>query len=289
MIPWSKYPFIRILLPLSAGILLCYFIRFVHIQFGVIIPLAALIILISFNSILADKLSYGFRWLTGLLFNLTIVIIGYCMMANTFLENLPDHFSNLPVKAEAYIAKTTSNPQSAKKYYKVPILITAINSNGKIIPCTGRVMCYISNRNSKILKLEYGDIIIFKKEVKRPEDPDCPWDFNYKSYLENYNIYHLTYLKPDEFRIISHGNGNYMKSFAIHTRDKLLSIIHQCGLSGEEFAVASAFLAGYDNEISNELYDAYSGAGVIHILSVSGLHVGIIFMMAQAFFSFLSL
>ena len=61
-------------------------------------------------------------------------------------------------------------------------------------------------------------------------------------------------------------------------RDKLLNILKENGLKNNELAVASALILGYKDDLGEELKHSYSSAGATHVLAVSGLHVGIIFL-----------
>ena len=56
-------------------------------------------------------------------------------------------------------------------------------------------------------------------------------------------------------------------------------------LSKNEMAVLSALTLGYKDELEPELREDFSYAGVMHILAVSGLHIGVIYMMLQLIFS----
>jgi len=44
---------------------------------------------------------------------------------------------------------------------------------------------------------------------------------------------------------------------------------------------------GYEEEIDQQIINAYSASGALHVLSVSGLHVGIIFIALNMFLSFM--
>ena len=59
-------------------------------------------------------------------------------------------------------------------------------------------------------------------------------------------------------------------------------------MEGKEFAVASALLLGYVNEIDAGLRRDYAASGAMHILSVSGMHVGIIYIFLEFLLGFLN-
>ena len=76
-------------------------------------------------------------------------------------------------------------------------------------------------------------------------------------------------------------------SFTQKIRKQLLNTYRQSGLENTEFAMVAALVLGYDDEIDRPLLNAYSHTGTLHVLSVSGLHVGIIYMLLGYMLSFL--
>lgn len=70
-----------------------------------------------------------------------------------------------------------------------------------------------------------------------------------------------------------------IKQQALACRDKIVGCCRQWGFKGEEFAVLSALTVGYKEELSDELRESYSVAGISHVLALSGLHVGILWFL----------
>ena len=57
-----------------------------------------------------------------------------------------------------------------------------------------------------------------------------------------------------------------------------MNALQENGVTGDDYAVAAAVLLGYDHLMESELEQDYVTAGAMHILCVSGLHVGIIYL-----------
>jgi competence protein ComEC len=70
-------------------------------------------------------------------------------------------------------------------------------------------------------------------------------------------------------------------------REKALNALQKNNISGREFSVVSALLLGYREYLDEDLQREFAGAGAMHILCVSGLHVGIIFFALSLMFGFL--
>jgi competence protein ComEC len=67
-----------------------------------------------------------------------------------------------------------------------------------------------------------------------------------------------------------------------------LNILENSPLTASEFGVVSAILLGYDDKLDPEQRTLYANAGAAHILSVSGMHVGVIFLIFSTLLSFLN-
>ncbi len=71
-------------------------------------------------------------------------------------------------------------------------------------------------------------------------------------------------------------------------RQKMLEMLVSNGIAGDEFAVVSAILLGYNENLEPEFRAKYADAGALHVLCVSGLHVGIVFALIELFLTFLN-
>ncbi|MCF8362194.1 MAG: ComEC family competence protein [Prolixibacteraceae bacterium] len=126
-----------------------------------------------------------------------------------------------------------------------------------------------------------GDYIGFKGKLHLIESSNNPGDFNYQKYMNHKGIRYQSYI----FNLPYHINSQNIsiKTFAVNIRSKLLDAYREAGIDGREFAVLSALTLGEKNFIDNELKQQFSNSGAMHVLAVSGLHVGILFFV----FSFL--
>lgn len=283
MTQWSKYPFVRISLPLIAGIVLCCTLA-PDVSFPLWVLVAAVIGLTLLPVVWKVSSSYRSRWLTGIPLNAAIVLLGYSMAAATFPHNKPKHFSNLQKSPVIYIAKVDGQPVEKDRSYKVVVSVYEVQGKEHTHEAEGKVLCYFSKDSLQTIP-EYGDVILFGKLPVSPSSPGNPGEFNFKSYLEHNGIFHTVYLRSNEFKIVMENDGNAIKAFAIETRNRFLKLLSTSGLSSCELPVAAALLAGYDEMLDADQRNDYSGAGVIHILCVSGLHVGVIYLLAETIFS----
>ena len=113
--------------------------------------------------------------------------------------------------------------------------------------------------------------VVFKN--KNPLNPNL---FDYNSYLENQEIYAQVYTKQNQIKI-----GNYESSLWAgfsNFRETIISNLEHSAISKEELNVLNALILGQQQDISTEVLKDYQYAGAVHVLSVSGLHVGFILL-----------
>jgi competence protein ComEC len=286
MIPWRSYPFIRLLCPFIAGILVALRLPVIWHTHPVV-PVALFIVCLILVSHSKLKSAYNTRWVFGLAVNLLILITAIELTFQKTPLCDPFHFSKFLNRNDQVIFGMVLEPVKVKpKTAGIVLRISGIVNNDSLIETTGRTILYLE-KDSNALGLKYGDLIIASAILKLVEGPRNPGEFDYKRYLSKTGIYHQSYIMSGKWRKLDSGRGNLLVALALKTRDHLIQILADCGISGEELAVMSALVLGSTDMIDRELMRSYSAAGVIHILSVSGLHVGMVYLVFDFLLSFL--
>jgi len=129
-----------------------------------------------------------------------------------------------------------------------------------------------------------GNVFLFKSAFIEVKKPLNPYQFDYKNYLEKQGIYHQVFLRNTAF-LIGDSKHNSIYSIAESIRNKIEVSLLENDIKGEELAVIKALLLGQRSDISKELLEDYTRAGAIHILAVSGLHIGIILLILMSLFN----
>jgi len=140
----------------------------------------------------------------------------------------------------------------------------------------GHVLLNIEKDSSPLL-FHTGDLVFLKNKFQDIKSSLNPHQFNYKNYLAKQGIYQQVYATKQELLLLDQTSTSFL-GFIAALRLKIQQSLQQYDFSEDELAVMNALLLGQRQEISKELSDNYSKAGAIHILAVSGLHVGIILL-----------
>lgn len=142
--------------------------------------------------------------------------------------------------------------------------------------CSGKMLVQIPKTqvNSSI---HIGSTIQINGKVISNKKSLNPNQFDYGKYLNNKSIFAQIYAKTNSIKIGDKIDRNIWY-YSDHLRNKIIANLEKNNFSKEELQVVSALILGQQQDISKEILKDYQYAGAIHILSVSGLHVGFILL-----------
>ncbi len=278
---WSARPFVRIFFPLAAGIFLAKGLS--SVREISLLWLVALIAVLGLSAFILYKKnrSWRWRWTNGLLINLILVAAGI-FVTNLKLKTESFVFTD---KEESYVAEIVNEPVITEKSVKMILRLDQMVSKDTIAVNGNRAMAFFQS-DSLSQKLQYGDIVVFKGKPLPPDAPKNPDEFNYASFLKLNNVQAMVFVRQDKWNLLG-SNENSVFVFAARIRNYLLKALQENGVRGNDYTVAAAILLGYDQLMDPELEQEYVTAGAMHILCVSGLHVGIIYLVLNFVLGFL--
>ncbi len=281
MLNWREIPFVRLLLPFSVGILLAiYFDREV---LGLLFIFIGLMVLM----VLSKKLRglYRYRWLPGVLLNLAMLVLGYGITWQHNELNRDGHFSTIcpPEKGIMLMGKITEAPIQKEKWMKLELGIqTAGPSADSLQLAKGNLLVYLQ-RDSVSEALTYGDRLVLQCKANQLEAPANPYAFDYGRYLHFQNIHFQAFVKQGNWGLVKKYQGFSPYGKAISLQNSFTAVLRKHLKTENEFAVGAALVFGYRSEVPDEVLTAYSETGAMHILAVSGMHVGILFLILNFF------
>lgn len=191
-----------------------------------------------------------------------------------------NHYSHYIAKEKKHliIGEITEILKPNNYSHKYFLKLESLNNT----PVEGKVMVNFSKRNPEEPPT-IGTQIRAYCEIKALIKPNNPNQFNYADYLEKKDVFHQIYLENSNFTYegIRQGLGYYLQK----TRETIIDNFKIHGVSSEALEILKALLIGQKQEVQKELLEQYSKAGAVHILAISGLHIGILLFFFKAVFS----
>ncbi len=227
---------------------------------------------------------FKLQWLHGVLV-LLIILIGGGILC--FIKNPNDqthHYTNVYKDGDAVVATLSEPLQSKHKTYKANATVTAMYRNHQCLPATGTIIVYFDKGNSNPL-LTFGSQIVFVKSLQNIKNGGNPAAFDYARFLLFQDITAQVYLKKDDYQIVQQEQVSSLQSFLNATRSYVIKTIQTFIPDKKESGVAEALLIGYRNDLDKQLVQSYSNTGVVHIIAISGLHLGMIYGFVLLLFS----
>ncbi len=286
MIFKAEIVFVKILLPLIGGIILGYYFQNEHqLRVSIIVLISLITLLILVNTLYKKIRGWNYKKSIGSLYYLLFFTLGFFLtLFHTDLIRT-DYFA----KTEYQQLKVWVNdePQQTNHILRFEVTVTEGYHNQQPQSCSGKLLVALKLDSLSPVQLNYGDELLISAYYLPVEPPYNPSEFNFKKWLASKNIYHQTFIKQEQLVKLASNKGYSIVKYALDTRKKQVEIYRRLIKNDEAFAVASTLILGYRADLSKETLAAYSKTGTIHALSVSGMHVGIIYIMLNWLLKFL--
>jgi len=270
-------PFVRLLIPVILGIASGRFLatRFL-IDWGFEL---CLLILSSFLLLLIGYkryLLFRFSWIFGVIIHLFLLVLSFNLTAD--ISGRLDSLSFYNYKAELLIIEIQDEPKFTRDNFRFEAEVTGTIQNGIIKKSRGKLSILLEADSTETFKPDYGNVLLIPGVYNAIDPPYNPGEFDYKSFMENRQIYFQSYVGKNQFQLLAAAEGNPLVTFALLFRRSLISKFNTYIPDPKAAALASTLILGYRAELNKDIIEAYSKTGTMHVLSVSGMHVGIIFL-----------
>lgn len=277
----AKLPFLRFLIPMILGILIGYFFE---VQPDVFLRwlMIAGIGIITLLFVIFRLASFRYRWLFGVFVHVFFLGLGLMVVQVRILQ---DQKNDIVKNGHALIGDVLDAPVERKKSTKILMKVNGVKMEKEWIGTDFRIIAYLE-KDSLTAKLDPGDQLIIRAGISDFQKAGNPWEFNYPRYMRDLGISGTLYARSKNWEKLDRESEFSIIIFSSRIRARLYKILAE-KLNGDELALCSALIFGERDYISEEVKDSFSRAGVMHVMAVSGLHVGIIYLMLFYFLFFL--
>ncbi|KAA0993217.1 ComEC/Rec2 family competence protein [Dyadobacter aurulentus] len=177
-----------------------------------------------------------------------------------------------------YEAKVISLPEKRRNSVRVEAEIVRVMESDNWVKMSTKVLINIPADADEIPKP--GDLLIVKGRLERPMPANNPEQFDYRKYLRNKGILWTDQLGPGVFDVYHFAKKDAPARFWLtDISDWADSSFRENLADDRSYGLVKAMLLGRRDDLHAEQTDDYIASGSVHILSVSGMHVAIIFLM----------
>lgn len=276
-----QYPFLRVLFFLIVGIFIAE--RFdVSNKLTLILLFLGVVLMLLFVIVPKLKKSYKIRPAFGLIVIILFTSLGVfrtqIVQESMFLSEVDS--------CEAYQLKLIENPVEKANTFSCVARITESVDKNRTTQETANIILYFK-KDSLVNQLNIGDRLLINSNVERVKNAGNPNEFDYSGYLKTRHILYSSYVNSTNWIKLPIDHQMDIRVLAWKWRDQLLQIYRDKGITNESFDILAALTLGYKTSLDPEVRKAWADAGAMHVLAVSGLHVGIIYLVMSYLLSFL--
>lgn len=226
--------------------------------------------------ILSFFIGKRFPFLSSLLLNLSITNVGV-LLVFVYNTSLQPNFIGKHYQPGTPVLATLSEPALPKeKSWKANATVQLITNQTTQQKVEGSIIIYLQKNDSALVPA-FGSTILFTKTLQPITNAGNPGGFDYKTFAARQGIFYQVFLKPGEYQIVSGKQTGSFQSWLFSCRDWVLRTIVQYIPGDAEKGVAQALLIGYRGDLDKTLVEQYANTGVVHIIAISGMHLGMIF------------
>lgn len=214
------------------------------------------------------------KWLFGVGAMAFMFSIGLCVENEQAAEKAPQWSG----KRKEYIAHLVEMPAVRGTNVKVLAQLKSDNIsavNGE----RGAGLAYLYFTHTvETERLSAGDVIEFEATVYPTRNQGNPAEFDIEKYYYIKSVTGTAFVSEGKWRLLPNKKNN-LQIYALKIRAKVISLYENLGFENESLSLLSALTLGEKRDFPRELKESYSKAGASHILALSGLHIGILYML----------
>jgi len=263
----KEIPFMRIVLPLSLGVISGLYIT--PGQYTIVIALgtiaAGFIISLFFNKRMINILY-------GICLTAALLMTGFLLYSKS-----KNSLSVLPQGLSVFKCTLSDFPEEKKNSLQLLAGLNFHVTDTGLMPLRGSVILYL-RKNEKGRNFLPGDELVVKFAPAAIENRGNPCEFNYKFYLENRGIRYQTLIDDKDILIHRQPEKRNLICSSLIIRERIIRMYRERGVREERIGLASAITLGQKRMLDPDQRMNFMKAGVMHIMAVSGLHAMILSM-----------
>ncbi len=271
---WETAPFLRLLPPLVAGIV---------VYSGYVAEYATWIVSAAIFSFIIFVVTSFARRQTDFTRAIIFISLQFSLFFTAWLScyynDVRNHWywmGNSINTADGYVARLVQAPAEKEKTWKLEVDVTNSVDSDRVTAVNGRAFVYVYKYDAPALK--EGDVIVLPNKWQRITNRGNPYEFDYSSYCARNNIYYQQFVPAKDIVIHQYADESSLpwirrvhhwciRQLEWHIKDRAT------------LGLLKAMLFNDRDMLDGELADAYAQTGIVHIIAISGGHITIFFVL----------
>jgi len=148
-----------------------------------------------------------------------------------------------------------------------------------------KILTYVEGK--KASAFNQNDFILVASRFANITNKNNPGEFNAVNFWKSKGVFKTCFLTDVDICLLQKNNENWIDKQLINVRNHLGNLLEK-ELSGKNLAIAKALILGDKSYLDQETRNSFGATGAMHVLAVSGMHIGIISQLLLFIFQFFS-
>ena len=218
----------------------------------------------------------------ALLFIPSCISIWHTLSLNE--KNHPKHYShqlNRPINALLEVIEPAIEKE---KTLKLSLRILAEYKEGKKLDCRGKLWVYIPKKTIHVCDFIPGQHVWMRLTPKSIPPNAIPGTFNYAEYAAHQQVYATAFVPASQWRWAKQ-KGNTLDQWQMNCTQFLKNRLSEAIQHDEALGIAEALLFGERHDIDPALWQHYARSGMVHLVAISGMHLGLVYLSLLSLFT----
>lgn len=260
-------PFLRLTVPLCAGVIMAEYIHGITL-----VAVAAGIVALTVMALRLQHSGYHSDIIFGVCMILFMITAGFVLRAweGSRLSDLGSERQEITLRFSDYPGRGNSSCSLRAR-------IVSVRSGDTVtMPRGSMLLWFIGDTVPSAWKPgDMATVLVRPVQVKNNGNP-C--EFNYRRYMNGQGIRYMAFFRADDITAFYPGTNRTIREKSVVAAHGMIDVFRRAGLQGEALGLITALTIGDKELLDRERLTTFSRSGAMHIMAVSGLHVGMISM-----------
>lgn len=208
------------------------------------------------------------------IFGVSIILFllssGY-LLHHQYIERI----SSLGSGRQLMTLRLDNSPERKRSSYALSGKILSVTSGDSLTRPEGSIILWLVADTLPAAWLP-GDIVSLYVSPAEVKNNGNPCEFDYRRFLLGRGIRYNGFVRPRDIAGWYSPDRRSFRDFSLIVAGRVRERYRDAGLSGDRLALVTALTLGDRQYFEKEQLANFSRAGVMHVMAVSGLHVGMI-------------